>query len=132
MSVVLINGLDMLSQREASVFDLSAPLGLKYHQDGIRKFDRQDGVIAPKLINSAIQRPHTMKVLGCKSEREAHKIIRRPPINETKGMYPSTGYARHQPKGLSSLRERPTDLPLMPDPSSFYAGANSKLGQPRG
>lgn len=132
MSVVMINGLDMLARREASVYDLSAPLGLKYHQDGIREFSRQDGVIAPPIMNNAIHRPHTMKVIGCKSEREAHKIIRRAPINETKGMYPSTGYARHQNKGLSTLRERPIDLPLLPNPSSFYAGANSKLGQPRG
>jgi hypothetical protein len=132
MSVVLINGLDLLAQKEASVFDLSAPLGLKYHQEGIRKFDTQDGIIAPPLLNNAIHRPHTMKVLGCKSEREAHKVIRRAPINATKGMYPPTGYARHQPKGLATLSQRPTNLPLMPDPSSFYAGSNSKLGQPKG
>jgi len=127
-----IRGLELLARREASVYDIAPPMGLNYYQDGIRKFSRQDGINAPKIMNNSIQRPHTMKVLGCKSDREAHKVLRRAPLPDELGMYAPTGYARHQPKGLASLNERPTDGQIMPLASSFYGGGNNKLGQPSG
>ena len=127
-----IRGLELLAQREASVYDLAPPLGLKYYQDGIRAFSRQDGVKGTNIMNNAIQRPSTSKVLGCKSNREAHKVLRRPALPEETGMYAPTGYARHQPKGLATLNQRPTDGQIMPLASSFYGGGNNKLGQPSG
>ena len=47
------------------------------------------------------------------------------------GMYPSTGYARGQEKGLSTLSNKPVNGALMPLGSSFYAGSNNRLGQPK-
>ena len=46
-------------------------------------------------------------------------------------MFPKSGIARHQKKGLAfMIMNRPIDSPLMPISDSDFAFGNSKLGQP--
>jgi hypothetical protein len=61
----------------------------------------------------------------------ASRVLRRPNIPYQGGMYPHTGIARHQKKGLAYSPEKPIDLPLMPLADSFNAGLNSSIPQPK-
>lgn len=60
----------------------------------------------------------------------SHRVLRRPAIPYQGGLYPNTGYARGQKKGLAYNPEKPINLPLMPIADSFNSGLNSMLGQP--
>ena len=60
----------------------------------------------------------------------ASRVLRRPDIPYQGGLYPHTGIARHQQRGLAYNKETPINLPLMPIADSFNAGLNSRLGQP--
>ena len=61
----------------------------------------------------------------------ATRVLRRPNIPYQGGMYPHTGIARNQNKGLAYSPEKPIDLPLMPLADSFNAGLNSRIPQPK-
>ena len=118
------------ANREFSYYDALPHMKLADNVNPQRDFrPTQNNISAPKLLNASIHRSHMMKVIGCKSE-PVHKVIRREPVPQTRGMYPSTGFARKQEKGLAWLPHQPTSGPLMPLSSSMYAGANNKLGQP--
>ena len=60
----------------------------------------------------------------------SHRVLRRPAIPYQGGLYPNTGYARGQPKGLAYNPEKPINLPLMPLADSFNSGLNSMIPQP--
>ena len=105
--------------------------GLTTKPNGFSKNDYSAVPFTP-LLNDAIQRPHTMMVMGCKMESNSHNVLRRPSLPSASSMYPHTGYGRHQLKGLNYQDEKPMDLPLMPKASPFYAGANNRLGEPLG
>ena len=75
-------------------------------------------------------------VMPCKgvssvgSDGGSHRVLRRPAIPYQGGLYPNTGYARGQPKGLAYNPEKPINLPLMPLADSFNAGLNNRIPQP--
>lgn len=132
MSTVHQKILELKGNRELMPYDYVSSTGLEIDMNGKRNEHYQDGIIAPPLLNDAFHRPHTDKVLGCKSEREAHRVLRREPLPSVTGIYAQTGYARHQELGLAYLRNKPIDGVIAPISSSFYAGLNNKLGQPKG
>ena len=119
-------------EREVMPFDAVPQTGLETLQNGKRDNLYQDNVKPPRMLNDSFHRPHTERVLGCKAEHNSYKVIRREPVSSVHGVYAPTGYARHQPKGLATLKGKPTSGEIMPLSSSFYAGNNNKLGQPRG
>lgn len=84
---------------------------------------------APKMLNSAIDYSTRRVVEPCKGI--THKVLRAPPTNSANAYQASMGYVRNQPKGLVSQKAYPTDLPLMPLASNFYAGENNPLGLPK-
>lgn len=115
-------------------FDFTAPIGfdtgLNKVNNLVRGFNSND-IIAPPLINRAIQTPFVFKAKGCKDEPQTHIIGRRPALPSSLGLCPSTGIFRNQPKGLASLPQKPTNLPIMPQASSFNGFQNNKLGTVR-
>ena len=60
----------------------------------------------------------------------AVRVMRRPAISQMGGMYPQTGFARGQKKGLAYDPNKPINNALMPIADSFNSALNSKLGQP--
>ena len=131
MSVVPMNGFKLTSVRAVEPSDMIPPTymgGKTYkntHKIGV-------GADAPKLLNDSIHRPHTMKVLGCKQNHESHRVLRRPALSNTGGMFPSTGYARGQKKGLAFIDQQPITGKIMESASSFYGGSNSKIPNLKG
>lgn len=121
--------------RELQPFDMVAPMGL---DTGISKVDNLlkpgylsgANVMAPPIMNRAIQNPAVFKAIGCKNESQLHQIIRRAPLPNYIGTYPQTGVGRHEKKGLAYETNKPNNLPLMPIASSFDGGSNNRLGQP--
>jgi hypothetical protein len=97
MSVVPMNGFKLTSVRAVEPSDMIPPayMGGKTYKNTLKI---GIGADAPPLLNDSIHRPHTMKVLGCKQNHESHRVLRRPALSNTGGMFPSTGYARGQKK----------------------------------
>ena len=83
----------------------------------------------PSLVTEAVQRPHTMKVLGCKPEPNT-LLIGRIPVSDAGTHRAHQGYGRHQRRGLAFDPRHPVDGPLMPQASSFYAFMNSSIPLP--
>tara|TARA_R110002072_G_scaffold136310_1_gene278743 strand:+ start:285 stop:683 length:399 start_codon:yes stop_codon:yes gene_type:complete len=132
MSTVHQRVLELKAVRELMPYDYISGTGLRNDVNGKRKEYYQNDISAPSLLNNSFHRPLVDKVLGCKSERDTHKVLRREPVSSASGIYPPTGYARHQEKGLAYLRGKPIDGVIAPISSSFYAGLNNKLGTPLG
>lgn len=57
-------------------------------------------------------------------------ILRRPAISSLGGIYPHTGFARHQKKGMLYDPKVRIDGPMIPLASSFNAGILNKIPQP--
>lgn len=121
----------MRGGREVQPFDM-IPRAYSGGKTFKNSLDVGVGADAPPLLNASIHRSATMKVLGCKQNAETHKVLRRPAVSSTAGMYPSTGYARGQHKGLASLTEKPNTGKIMEKSSSFFAGTNSKIPNLKG
>jgi hypothetical protein len=66
-------------------------------------------------------------VLPCKGEPEAIRYTRYE-SSLTAGMYPSTGYARHQPVGLFTDFSKPMNTPVMPLEGFYNPDAPNALG----
>ena len=131
MSILHLQIEQLRASREATYYDFLPHMKISDNVNPQRDFrPTQNNISAPKLLNDCIHRPHTMKVIGCKSE-PVHHVLRRAPVSSTMGMYPSVGFARKQEKGLAWLPNQPISGPLMPLSSSMFAGANNKLGQPK-
>jgi hypothetical protein len=70
-------------------------------------------------------------VMPCKGVVGSKRILRRPAVKETSGMYPvPIPGVRGVPKGLLEQPQYKARGPLMPKPDSFNAAMNSRLGQP--
>ena len=91
---------------------------------------RKPPPIGPRLLPGAIQQNPLHAVLPCKPEPGGVRIFHSK-TSMTGGMYPQTGIGRHQPKGLATQTDKPTNLPLMPLANTFYAGLNNTLPQPK-
>jgi len=60
----------------------------------------------------------------------SHRVLRRPTVPYQGGLYPNTGYARGQRRGLAMMTEKSISGPLLPLAVSFNAGLNTTLPQP--
>jgi hypothetical protein len=137
MSKVMIDVGTLRGRQQVNSFDMVAPMGFN---TGLSKVDNLvkpaylsgNNVMAPPIMNRAIQNPAVFKAVGCKNETQTHLIIRRRPLPNYIGTYPQPGVFRHEKKGLAYDPQKPNNLPLMPIASSFFGGANNKLGQPPG
>ena len=117
--------------RALKMSDVTAPALIAYTpQFGNRKVRNMHDWLKPLpvppealLVNRGGQRG----VLPCGDAWGYSKVIRRPAGNKFTGLYPQTGWARNQEKGLAFSEEKPINLPIMPLPSSVYAGVNSKI-----
>jgi hypothetical protein len=112
-------------------FDFIAPMGfdtgLNKVNNLVKGFNSND-IIAPPIMNPVNSQFFSLKASGCKDEPQTHIIVRRPALPSTLSMCPARGNFRHQPKGLASLPQKPTNLPIMPLASSFNGFQNNKLG----
>ena len=66
-------------------------------------------------------------VKPCKGVHTAVNILRRPAISSLGALYPHTGFTRGQNPGLLTQRGIPTNLPIMPQASSFNAGLRCNI-----
>ena len=57
--------------------------------------------------------------------------LRRGTIPYQSALYPHTGIARHQKKGLAYDKDKPINQPLTPLADCFNAGLNSRIPQPK-
>jgi hypothetical protein len=80
------------------------------------------------IMNNAIQRPHTMKVLGKKSNHDLVHMVK-PLIHPTAGITAPSFNVRHQRKGLAYDPQRAVGK-LTPQVDNQYAGLNSTLPLP--
>ena len=81
--------------------------------------------IAP-ILSEAIHRPHTMKVLGKKSNHDLVHVAR-PFMSTMAGVHAPSFNVRHQSKGLAY--EKPVGK-LTPQADSSYAALNSRIPLP--
>lgn len=58
-------------------------------------------------------------------------VLRRPAISSLGGLYPHTGFARHQKKGMLYDPKVRINGPLLPLASSFNAGILNRIPQPK-
>ena len=134
MSVVVIPSHSLRGSQELNAFDFQAPMG---YDTGFSKVDNltkgfvANKVSAPPIMNRAIQNPFAFKSVGCKSEPQTHLVVRRKALPNYIGTYPQVGVFRHEKKGLSYNSNKPNNLPIMPQSSSFYGGGNTTLGTPQ-
>ena len=85
--------------------------------------------VRPKQLNMIPQRDPGMQMLNCKPIGKA--MTRRPGVNDTQGIYPKSGAQRGDRLGLASSHLHPTNLPLLKQAGSHYAGLSNRLGLPR-
>ena len=83
----------------------------------------------PPIMNNANQRPHTMKVLGKKSNHDLVRIVK-PLINPMAGIHAPSFNVRHQKRGLLFDLQNPIQK-LTPQADSQYAALNSTIPLPR-
>ena len=134
MSVVVFPSQSLRGVMELNAFDFQAPMGF---DTGFSKVDNltkgfvANGVIAPPIMNRAIQNPFAFKSVGCKSEPQTHIIVRRRPLPNYIGTYPQVGVFRHEKKGLAYDGKKPINGPILVNSSSFFGGGNTTLGTPQ-
>jgi len=128
MSVVPMEGLRRRGH-EATPFDIIPGMDVPAVPNSNRRTrGLRSGVMAPPLLNDAIQRPHTMRVLGCKDEPMVNRTLRRPPVSAMKSISAPTGYAVGQKKGLAYEHERPiTHRKILKQADNFDAGRDTPL-----
>jgi hypothetical protein len=134
MSVVVFPQFSLRGPQEVNPFDFQSPMGFDtgYAKvDNLSKGFVANGVIAPPIMNRAIQNPFAFKSVGCKSEPQTHIVVRRKALPNYIGTYPQVGVFRHEKKGLASSVLKPINGPIMPMSSSFYGGGNTTLGTPQ-
>ena len=82
----------------------------------------------PDQFTPILQTKSMHGVLYCKGEPESIKFARQG-SSLTAGMYPNTGYARHQPLGLATDFDKPMNKPVMPTAGFFNPDELNVLGQ---
>jgi len=86
---------------------------------------------APDCMHGSVLTTNLGGARGVKPCKGLEKtILRRPAISSLGGIYPQTGFARHQQKGMLYDRKVKIDGPLLPLASSFNAGILNKIPQP--
>jgi len=114
-------------------FDFMAPMGFAtgYAKvDNLSKGFVANHIVAPAIMNRAIQNPFAFKAVGCKNEAQTHLVIRRRALPNYIGTYPQVGVFRHEKKGLAFNSMKPNNGPIMKMASSFFGGGNTTLGAP--
>jgi hypothetical protein len=124
------------NSREGTYFDMATSAGEFAHnnnnniRDPIpRIYDPTPNV--PTQFNKILNIDTLRGVLPLKSEPEAVRYGR-PDVSLTDHMYPKTGYARFQPKGLAVNHDKPMDLPIPPIAGFYNPDAPNVLGGLRG
>ena len=127
-----VNTIGNLPLRGDANNGLSAPV-LRLNWTRTQRLENPTGLRQSVLLSN---QGGTRGVMPCKgvsslgSVGGAQRVLRGPAIPYQGGLYPNTGYARGQPKGLAYNPEKPINLPLMPLADSFNAGLNSRIPQP--
>ena len=88
----------------------------------------------PSPMQASVIMTNTSGLRGvkpCKGNLDTIRVLRKAPNPYQQALYPHTGIARHQEKGLAFDPQKPTNQPLMPLADSFNAGLNNRLGQPK-
>jgi hypothetical protein len=119
--------------RELQSFDMiPAHSAHDYHTPNTTQMSTgQHNTFRKPIMNDSITPNMALKTTGCKDDLNAHKIIRRPPMDPMKGIYPQVGRFRHEKKGLAYDPAKPLNTPLMPMSSNFFAGINNTIPQPK-
>ena len=105
---------------------------VEYTQAKVQRTFKHDGFI-PKLIPSAFNPEHTHKTRGLKPYPRPIATMGQGLTNDTAGLFPHQGYARHQKRGLSYMqdgRDKTIGRAVTP-PDSQFADRDNKLGLPR-
>ena len=117
---------------ELNYFDILPNLGMHYQQTEKRKPLIMQEITGVPLLRPAFHRPNNKIVKSTKEIETLHELPRKEPVADTLGMKPTTGYGRHQKKGLAYDKVYMTGGPLMPQSHSQNATRNNRLGQPKG
>ena len=83
--------------------------------------------VQPDTMNQTILLSNSSGARGvkpCKGNLDEVRVLRRPAIPYQQALYPQTGFARHQLKGLAYDPAKPINQPIMPTADSFNAGLN--------
>tara|TARA_R110002012_G_scaffold46865_1_gene123330 strand:+ start:836 stop:1255 length:420 start_codon:yes stop_codon:yes gene_type:complete len=110
------------NSRESTFFDLATSGGQfenknnNIREPALRIYDKVNKT--PSEFNKILNIDTLRGVLPLKAEPEAVRYGR-PDTSLTEHMYPKTGYARFQPKGLATNHNKPMDT-VIPPISGFY------------
>ncbi len=116
---------------EPTYFDLNTGgMGFEPKNNNVRNpasgmYDRMSK--HPDQFTPNLQTKTMHGVLPCKGEPEAIRYTRHK-SSLTAGMYPPTGYARHQPLGLATDFNKPMNTTVMPLPGFYNPDAPNPLG----
>ena len=117
--------------REPTFFDMDVGgMGFEPKNNNVRNpaagfYDRVSK--HPDQFTPNLQTKSMHGVLPCKGEPEAVKYTRHE-SSLTAGMYPPTGYVRHQQLGLATDFDKPMNTPVMPIPGFYNPDAPNVLG----
>lgn len=94
------------------------------------------GVRIPRMMETVGMRQDQLsQSLQCKEVGDLTKADTRAFGMITRGRYfgsrPQLGNQRNDPPGLASTWNHPTNTPLFPKASNFFAGLPTRLGQPK-
>ena len=123
------------NSKEPNYFDLSTTAGQFRNKNNnfTDPAPRINDIIpkVPTQFNKILNIDTLRGVLPLKAEPEAVKYGR-PVTSLTEHMYPKTGYARFQPKGLAINHNKPMDGPIPPIAGFYNPDAPNVLGGLRG
>jgi hypothetical protein len=123
------------NSKESTYFDLATSAGqFKSKNNEIREpAQRIYDLVGktPTEFNNILNIDTLRGVLPLKGEPEAVRYGR-PVRSLTEHMYPKTGYARFQPKGLATNHNKPMDGPIMPIAGFYNPDAPNVLGGLKG
>jgi hypothetical protein len=121
--------------RELQAWDLSHSTSTNHQMNtpsaGVLNRIHKEKILIPGLMNDAITPNMANKPRGCKDDLNARIVLRIPGVNPSQGLYPQPGKFRHEKRGLAFNPDRPNTGKLMPLSSSFFAGINNSIPQPR-
>lgn len=124
-----------LPKAEMSYFDLVPSCG----RPGIHNFQGERQVLPMKVAsapafmkNRATVDVGTSRMVTPCDTSLVHKVLRRAPVPSAGGLVPPTGYARKQGLGLAYLKEKPLNVPIMPQAGFYNVVVNNSLGKVKG
>jgi len=131
MSVVPLINNGMMGSVENSIQSFVTTCGTDTesdHHNERKPFPYGPYKTAPKLMPDNIDYSSRRQVLPCKGI--THHVIRREALPESGAYVPSALPGRHHPLGLSSLRDKPQKLSILPISDPNNSGGNNPLGKP--